>query len=138
MEIDHTFTNAAEEALRVESAEYAARLRETAIKEALTSRGTPVEVTASDVKRAAKALRAVRAEDIAQRFPASYKLLTAYFWGGIAMSMLSLLFLSIPAYFSGIELPFSSRIVGLIGLQGAFLAAASAGMRWRLRRRLRE
>jgi hypothetical protein len=137
MEVDHSITDAAQEALLEESAEYADRLRETAIKEALTSRGTPVEVTASDVKRAARTLRAVRADEVVERYPATYKLMTAYFWAGVAMGGLALLLLAVPFKELGFALPFSERIFATLGLAGAFLTAASAAMRWFMRVQLR-
>jgi hypothetical protein len=52
MEKKETFTDEAVRLLREESESLTRELREAAIREALQSRGVPVEVTASDVRKA--------------------------------------------------------------------------------------
>jgi hypothetical protein len=136
LEIEHTITEAGEEALRAESVFFELRLRETAIKEALTSRGKPVEVTASDVKRAVREVLTFR-EAASGAFSQTYnKLFLGYFWLGIAMAALSLVFFVFRSFEIDLYLPFPQRTVGLVGLSGIFLAALSAFMRWYVGRKL--
>lgn len=137
MEVEHSITEAAEQALTEESAEYVDRLRAEAVKEALAARGTPVEVTASDIRKAAHVLRADRADNLAKRHQFTYTLIEAYLFGGVAMAVLSLVVLALPEIYYEFEFPVPDRIVGLLGLLGGFLAAVSGAMRWYLRRRVR-
>jgi len=139
MEVEHIITQAAEKALSQESSKYLDQLRRASINEALSSRGKPVEVTASDVKRAAAQLRGIRADEINERFPSTYRLFTAYFWGGIAMSVVSLVFLASKTALSSFSFELTElteRLIGMIGLIGVFFAAASWAMRGYMKKKL--
>lgn len=127
MEIEHVVTSAAEKALEKELSVYSSRLREEAVKGAFSSRGKPVEVTASDVKRAAESLTTLHTDAIKSRYRSTYRLLTSYLWAGIGISALALLLMAVAAFFP-LELPLSSKLVGTLGVMGLFLVAFSGAM----------
>ena len=128
MEIKHTITDSAEQALLRQCENYANRLRETAVSEALSSRGVPVEVTASDVMRAAQSLSREPLGSVSRRTSSLLRLVTLYFWAGMALVGASLM-ISALSYWIGLDLPISKRSVGMIGLSGLFFAAAAGAMR---------
>jgi hypothetical protein len=135
MKIEHIFTDAAKKMLVEEQKKLSDDLREEAVNEAFRSRGKPVEVTASDVSKAAAKFRHEEIK-LKVRYPSTVRLLQAYIWGGLI-----LLAFAVVAYFVGLYIevsPIIERITAMSGMLGAIMIFLGFVMRFYLSVRLRQ
>lgn len=141
MDIENVFTEAAESLLNAELGRLGADLRDEAINEALRSRGTPVEVTASDVRRAAEHFR--KKKDDPGYFRSAKRLLQGYFWFGIVLIAIGVLALFVEPLIPLLRLQEKFGPQDLIRVSrnfvamGGVLLLAVAVMRWYMRVTLR-
>src|SRR5688500_4156707 len=110
MNIPSQFTDEAKRLLEKESQRMTEELTEQALNEALRSRGEPVEVTATDVRRASMAFVRPRPQSLS---PGLQRLLRVYLLTGILTSLFGLGILTYPYLKSLVQTDFKSQI-GLI------------------------
>jgi|GEM_PF-4859542 len=129
MEFDAKFTDEAIRLLGEESNYLIEQFRSDCIKEALTSRGEPIEVTASDVKKVRKRF--------VMHFPMiEYKsnidmLLRIYFFFGIIISVGGLAYPYIEVYFKQVNE--ISKTSFLVAISGLLLSVMSGIIRYYLK-----
>jgi len=123
MEIKNIFTEEAIKLLEQETKRFGEELKEEAVNEALRSRGEPVEVTASDVRRA----REMFQKRGAKLRPATALLLRTYMVFGALIFVVGMIYPYMREFFykSDVE----SRLSFMIAIAGLTMATASFFMR---------
>lgn len=123
MEIKNIFTEEAAKLLEQETKKFGEELKEEAVNEALRSRGEPVEVTASDVKRA----REMFQKGEARLRPATALLLRTYMVLGALMFVVGMIYPYMREFYykSDVE----SRLSFMIAIAGLIMVVASLFMR---------
>jgi hypothetical protein len=119
VERDPLFTPEAERVLAEESAHINAEFRKQAIDEALRARGTPVEVTASDVRRARS--RFVRRD--APLYPMTAMLLRVYLVIGVLLAIAGIAYPTVKRLVESGD-P-TLRLSAMMGIAGAVLTLIS-------------
>jgi len=119
MEIKSIFTDEAASLLDRESKQLTEELREAAVNEALRSRGEPVEVTASDVRKA----RGFFQRRQAHLRPTTALLLRSYVVGGAVMFVIGMMYPYIREFM--FERDIISKFSFLIAVSGLLISLAS-------------
>lgn len=122
MNIPSEFTEEAKRLLEKESQRLIEELKEQAFNEALRSRGEPVEVTATDVRRASMAFVRPRFRSLP---PNLQRLLRVYLLTGIIMSLFGLGILAYPYLRSLIQADFKSQVGFITTITGLFVSLFS-------------
>jgi hypothetical protein len=125
MDIKSVFTDEATKLLETESKRMANDLREAAVNEALRSRGEPVEVTASDVRKAQELFRKQEAK---LPPPRGIMLLKIYALFGGLVFFLGLLYPSVREFIFKRDL--TSRLSLMVAIAGLFIALVSLFLAW--------
>jgi hypothetical protein len=127
MEIEHTLTQAAEKQFTAELARLGKELREEVVDQAFKTRGKPVEVTASDVRRVAQDFRFKENEHLKES-PFASLVMKVYTVAGFAAMLIGLILqLSRRLFVELIFIP--ENLSTMLVVTGAFLVVISTFLR---------
>lgn len=123
MDIKNIFTEEASRLLEQETKKFGEELKQEAVNEALRSRGEPVEVTASDVRRAGEMFQ----KREASLRPKTALILRMYTVLGALMFVVGMTYPYMREFFNRTD--FESRLSFMIAIMGLILAVASFFMK---------